>query len=98
MTSPFLEHSFPLKVGAIKAFTLIEKLPIRPGFISPLSDADRVRKSSKSRRLLRKEWCAVASLRGYCTVKLFAVVVTPPALVTEMGPDVAPAGTVASMK
>lgn len=68
------------------------------GSSHPLSDADRVRRSSKSRKLLRKEWCVDASLRGYCTVKPFAVVVIPPALVTEIGPDVAPAGTVASMK
>lgn len=66
--------------------------------LTPLSEADRVRRSSKPRKLLRKEWCVDASLRGYCTVKLFAVVVIPPALVTAIGPDVAPAGTVASMK
>jgi len=53
---------------------------------------------ANSRKLLRKQWCVEASLRGYCTVKLFAVVVIPPALVTAIGPDVAPAGTVASMK
>jgi hypothetical protein len=68
------------------------------GSSHPFSDADRVRRSSKSRKLLRKEWFVDVSLRGYCTVKLFAVVVIPPALVTAIGPDVAPAGTVASMK
>ena len=40
------------------------------------------------------EMCA-NSRAGYCTVKLAAVVLAPPAVVTVMGPLVAPPGTVA---
>jgi len=47
---------------------------------------------------LRSSDYARSSYYRYCTVKIILLSVVPPALVTAIGPLVAPTGTVAAMK